>query len=91
VSIAEMGTRDVLREGCGVWIAEEKVEDFSSKVIAMLGNEPARIQLGEAGHDYAQGWSAEKLAQRMLTFYESVIAHQKIEQPALHQQPLENA
>jgi glycosyltransferase involved in cell wall biosynthesis len=91
VSIAEMGTRDVLREGCGVWIAEEKVEDFSAKVIAMLDDEPARIQLGEAGHDYAQGWSAEKLAQRMLTFYESVIAHQKIEQPALHEQPLESA
>jgi glycosyltransferase involved in cell wall biosynthesis len=91
VSIAEMGTRDVLREGCGVWIAEEKVEDFSAKVIAMLGDDQARIQLGAAGSDYAQGWSAWKLAQRMLTFYESVIAHQKIEQPALHEQPIESA
>lgn len=28
VSIAEMGTRDVLRKGCGVWLAEEEPEDF---------------------------------------------------------------
>jgi len=75
VSIAEMGTRDVLREGCGVWIAEEKLEDFSGKVIKMLRDDYARIQLGEAGCDYAHGWSAGKLAGRMLAFYESIIAH----------------
>lgn len=74
VAIAEMGTRDVLREGCGVWIAEEKTEDFSARVIAMLKDDRARIQLGEAGCDYAHGWSAGKLAERMLSFYESVIA-----------------
>ena len=36
VSIAEMGTRDVLREGAGVWIANEELEDFSGKIIRML-------------------------------------------------------
>ena len=33
VSIAEMGTLDVLREGCGVWIAEDELANFSGKVI----------------------------------------------------------
>ena len=73
VSIAEMGTRDVLREGRGVWIAEEELEDFSGKVIRMLRDDYARIQLGEAGRIYAHEWSAEKLAERMLAFYNSVI------------------
>ncbi|MDO8810979.1 MAG: glycosyltransferase [Gallionella sp.] len=73
VSIAEMGTLDVLREGCGVWIAEENLENFSGKVIKMLKDDYARIQLGEAGRIYAHGWSAGKLAERMLTFYKSVI------------------
>jgi len=73
VSIAEMGTRDVLCEGRGVWIAEEELEDFSGKVIRMLKDDHARIQLGEAGRIYAHEWSAEKLAERMLAFYESVI------------------
>ena len=74
VSIAEMGTRDVLHEGCGVWIAEEKVEDFSAKVVALLRDEDARLRLGEAGCDYARGWSAGKLAERMVGFYRSVLS-----------------
>lgn len=73
VSIAEMGTRDVLREGSGVWIAEENLEDFSGKVIKMLGNDDARRQLGDAGREYAHGWSADKLAERMLKFYQAAI------------------
>ena len=73
VSIAEMGTRDVLREGAGVWIAEEEPEDFSGKVIMMLGDAGVRTRLGEAGREYAQGWSAGKQAERMLDFYQSVI------------------
>lgn len=73
VSIAEMGTLDVLREGCGVWIAEDELANFSGKVIEMLRDDYARIQLGEAGRIYAHEWSAAKLAERMLAFYESVI------------------
>ena len=73
VSIAEMGTLDVLREGCGVWIAEDELANFSGKVIEMLRDDYARIQLGEAGRIYAHEWSAVKLAERMLVFYKSVI------------------
>lgn len=77
VSIAEMGTKDVLREGAGVWIAKEKLDDFSGKVIKMLGDDHARIQLGEAGRIYAHEWSAGKQAGRMLAFYESIIARHR--------------
>jgi glycosyltransferase involved in cell wall biosynthesis len=73
VSTAEMGTRDVLREGAGVWIAEEELEDFSGKVIMMLGDAEVRASLGEAGREYAHEWSAGKQAERMLGFYENVI------------------
>jgi 1,2-diacylglycerol 3-alpha-glucosyltransferase len=73
VSTAEMGTRDVLREGVGVWIAEEELEDFSGKVIMMLGDIGVRARLGEAGREYAHGWSASKQAERMLDFYQFII------------------
>jgi glycosyltransferase involved in cell wall biosynthesis len=73
VSIAEMGTRDVLHEDRGVWIAKEELEDFSGKVIRMLRDDDTRIKLGEAGRIYAREWSAGKLAERMLVFYNSVI------------------
>lgn len=77
VSIAEMGTLDVLREGCGVWIAREELEDFSGKIVRMLADDLARIKLGEAGRIYAHEWSAGKLAGRMLAFYASVIGKRK--------------
>jgi 1,2-diacylglycerol 3-alpha-glucosyltransferase len=72
VSTAEMGTKDVLFEGKGVRIAREDVEDFSAKVIALLNDANGRGRLGEAGREYANGWSAARQAQRMLEFYVSV-------------------
>ena len=60
VSTAELGTRDVLKEGQGVWIAKEELGDFSEKIILMPGNAEVRKELGEKGRDYAHGWSASK-------------------------------
>lgn len=73
VSTAELGTRDVLREGSGVWIAREDLTDFSGKVVRMLSDAQLRKDLGDAGRDYAHEWSASKQAQRMLRFYHSVL------------------
>lgn len=74
VSIAEMGTRDVLREGQGVWIAREDVEDFADKVIRLLADRQERTTLGQLGRDYAQLWSSGSMAERMLQFYQGMIA-----------------
>jgi glycosyltransferase involved in cell wall biosynthesis len=74
VSTAEMGTRDVLRDGLGVWVAQEHLDDFSNKIIKMLGDEEVRKTLGEAGRDYAHSWSASRQAERVLTFYHSLLA-----------------
>jgi glycosyltransferase involved in cell wall biosynthesis len=73
VSTAELGTRDVLREGHGVWISKEELGDFSGKVVDMLGDAQARKDLGNLGRDYAHEWSASKQAQQMLHFYRSVL------------------
>ena len=73
VAMAEMGTKDVLREGEGVRIAQNDCADFSAKVISLLNNETARKELGAKGCQYAHTWSAVSLAQRMIAFYESVI------------------
>jgi len=81
VSTAEMGTRDVLREGAGVWIAQEEVEDFSGKVVAMLGDAGIRARLGEAGRKYAHGWSAGKQAERMVNLYQHVMVSVNRDKP----------
>jgi glycosyltransferase involved in cell wall biosynthesis len=74
VSTAELGTRDVLREGEGVWIAKEELADFSEKIIKLLRNPDVRKILGEAGREYAHGWSARKQAERMVGFYQTILA-----------------
>ena len=74
VSTAELGTRDVLQEGKGVWIAREELDDFTNKIVKMLKDTDARKALGMAGRDYAQTWSASRQAERMLAFYQRVVA-----------------
>ncbi len=73
VSTAEMGTRDVLVEGRGVNIAEERLDDFSDKVIRLLQDRQERARLGNLGCEYAAEWSASSMAQRMLRFYEKIL------------------
>lgn len=73
VSTAELGTRDVLREGMGVWIAPEEAGVFAHKVVQLLGDAQVRKELGDAGRDYAHEWSASTQAQRLLNFYQSVL------------------
>ena len=73
VSTAELGTRDVLRDGQGAWIAQEELSDFSGKVVNLLNDAPVRQELGDTGRDYAHGWSASGQARQMQSFYRSVL------------------
>jgi glycosyltransferase involved in cell wall biosynthesis len=83
VSTAELGTRDVLKEGQGVWIAREELSDFSDKIIKMLGAADERKQLGDKGREYAHGWSAGKQAERLLAFYQTIIATSELAKNSL--------
>ena len=72
VSIAEMGTKDVLLEGAGARIVPEDVPHFANTVVSLLRNMEAGRLLGEAGRDYARSWSASCLADRLVEFYAEV-------------------
>ena len=74
VSTAELGTRDVLQDGAGVWIAQEELSDFSSNVVKMLDHAHVRSELGELGRAYANEWSSARQANKMLAFYDSITA-----------------
>lgn len=74
VAIAEMGTRSILREGQGAWIAPHDVSGFARRVRSLLEDAAARKRLAAAARDYAGQWSAAGMAQRMLAFYQEVMA-----------------
>jgi glycosyltransferase involved in cell wall biosynthesis len=73
VSVASMGSKDVLVEGEGCYIADLDHESFASKVV-LLANQPERAQsLSKKGRAYAEAWSAKAKAKEMLIFYQNIL------------------
>lgn len=72
VSTAIMGTRDILDAGLGALVADEHERQFATKVIKLLNNEILRKRLGAEGQQYAQTWSADIMAFRMIKLYHTL-------------------
>jgi glycosyltransferase involved in cell wall biosynthesis len=73
VSTAVLGTVDILKPEKGALIAEEDVEDFAHKVIALLRDDELRHDKSVEAVDYARTWSAEDTTQRLIELYEGVV------------------
>ncbi len=73
VSIAELGTIDILRDCEGAIISAEDKHEFASRVEAVLTNREKRLQLAENAGHYAKTWSARHFAEKAVKFYESTL------------------
>src|SRR6202011_4405051 len=71
VSTAELGTRSVLKPGCGALVVEEKLQPFSAAVTRLLQDENLRNDLAERGRIYARSWSSAIMARRLADLYKS--------------------
>jgi glycosyltransferase involved in cell wall biosynthesis len=69
VSTAVMGTGDVLENGQGCIVAQEELNDFSSKVVCLLKDDKQRHALSVSAQSYAEKWSAPVMAQKMADLY----------------------
>jgi 1,2-diacylglycerol 3-alpha-glucosyltransferase len=72
VSTAELGTRSVLKAGCGALVVEENLQPFSAAVTRLLQDENLRNVLAERGRTYAKTWSSAVMARRLADLYESL-------------------
>jgi glycosyltransferase involved in cell wall biosynthesis len=72
VSTAELGTRSVLKAGCGALVVEEKLQPFSAAVTRLLQDENLRNDLAERCRTYAKTWSSAVMARRLADLYESL-------------------
>jgi glycosyltransferase involved in cell wall biosynthesis len=77
VALAEMGTRDVLKEGEGCRIAPHDVAGFSAILHPLLRDRAAARALGERGKIYATGWSAQAMGEKMSALYTELITQKK--------------
>ncbi|NBC46528.1 MAG: glycosyltransferase [Gammaproteobacteria bacterium] len=69
VAIAEMGTREVLRDSEGCLIAENDEAQFAAQCLRLLREPHLREQLAASARAYARSWSAPVLAEHMIDFY----------------------
>jgi glycosyltransferase involved in cell wall biosynthesis len=69
VSTAELGTRSILKPGCGALVVEEKRDEFASAVIRVLQDDNLQKELGERGRTYARAWSSASMARRLADLY----------------------
>ncbi len=70
VALAEMGTKDVLREGHGCRIARDDPQGFADLVAGMLRDTGAMDTLESSARNYARGWSSQHMTERMVGLYE---------------------
>jgi len=71
VSTAELGTRSILKSGCGAFVVKEDEAVFADGVAQALNlatDDPRRRQLSA----HAETWASQAMARRLMAFYEKV-------------------
>jgi glycosyltransferase involved in cell wall biosynthesis len=74
VGLAEMGTRDVLKEGQGCRIAPDDAAGFARVLVPLLADRAAAQALGAAGKRYAAGWSEIRMQREILQLYQTWVS-----------------
>jgi 1,2-diacylglycerol 3-alpha-glucosyltransferase len=69
VSTAELGTRSILKPGCGALIAREDGREFGSAVTRVLQDPSLQRDLSDRGRAYARNWSSAAMARRLSDLY----------------------
>ena len=72
VSTAELGTRSILKPGCGALVVEEKQDEFAAAVIRVLQSPALQKELGDRGRTYARTWSSASMARRLADLYDTI-------------------
>ena len=73
VSVAAMGTKDILLDCPGAVITAGEVEEFSEKIIHLLKDEQTYEKTKLAAVNYAKQWDSTLLAENMLKFYQQTL------------------
>lgn len=72
VSVAAMGTKDILNDCEGALITDGSVSDFSDKIITLLADSDLHEKYKHNAMTYAAEWDSTVLAEKMLKFYQEI-------------------
>jgi glycosyltransferase involved in cell wall biosynthesis len=72
VSTAVLGTRSILKPGCGALVVDEDRDAFARAITRLLSDTGLQRELAERGRAYARNWSSAAMAGRLAELYESL-------------------
>ena len=72
VSVAAMGTKDILNGCKGARISDGSVDDFCTKVVTLLKDRNALENAQYNARAYVRQWDSTALAKKMLEFYKQI-------------------
>lgn len=73
ISIAAMGTKDILLGCDGAKITNGDKSDFADKIICLLNQPEEYKRTQSAAIDYARQWDCAALAYKMIEFYKQIV------------------
>lgn len=88
VSVAAMGTRDILLDCPAACIVEDDAQQFAATLIDLLEDESKGDALRASCHSSAEKWSSMQMAEKMLRCYSELVeetAESKMQQLKLSQ------
>lgn len=77
VAIGELGTLDVMQGDHGGFMVKDDADEFSEKVIELLGNPEIYKEKAQEGKIWAQKWKISNLAPKLVECYEKAVEMQK--------------
>jgi len=73
VSIAELGTRDILRANKGALVSREDKHEFAGKVRSLIQDNEFHARVSAEAYAYSTSWSARAFAEKAVNFYADTI------------------
>ena len=73
ISLAVMGTCDILNAGRGAIVPSDDENDFASSIVKLISHDKLRHRLAGETRDYAREWQSGVIAGKLVNLYEEVI------------------
>jgi glycosyltransferase involved in cell wall biosynthesis len=73
ISLAVMGTCDILDPGRGAIIPRDDERDFAAKIVQLIGDDELRQRLAREARNYAREWQSGVIAGKLASLYERVV------------------
>ena len=83
ISLAVMGTCDIVSARRGCLVPDDDEVDFASNILKIVGNENLRHRLGREARAYAREWQSDAITKRLVGLYERVVASQARASPTV--------